>query len=116
MVCAFKGNKQGLDSGDCPLEAGVAFLFDLVQLWLLPTSSSHARAQGCGCSLSTVREVEVPDVDAEKGGEWSGSRLYSVLRVLAWLHVGFLFFFWALSWLPQASVLSSAPSRLSFPP
>lgn len=63
-----KEKTKRLDSSDCPLEAGVAFPFDLVQLWLLLTSSSHALSQGCVCSLSTVREVEISHIDTEEGG------------------------------------------------
>lgn len=67
-----KEKTKRLDSSDCPLEAGVAFPFDLVQLWLLLTSSSHALSQGCVRSLSTVREVEISHVDTEECPRRSG--------------------------------------------
>ena len=65
-----KEKTEWLDSSDCPLEAGVAFPFDLVQLWLLLTGSSRALSQGCVCSLSTFREVDISHVDTEEGGPW----------------------------------------------
>lgn len=81
-----KEKTKRLDSRDCPLEAGVAFPFDLVQLWLLLTSSSHALSQGCVRSLSTVREVEISHVDRYWGGWSQAVRMTSVLGVVSWLH------------------------------